>query len=83
MKLILVTFITATLATSAFAGNSDRYNDQRFNSAVGHQTDKAKTSQSVRTAATVVFASRNAKSKSDGRYLDANPLGVGPYNDSR
>lgn len=83
MKKILLTLVAASLTTSAFAGTSDRYNDQRFNSAVGHVADMAAKADMDRTGPTVVFASRSDKTKGGVRYPDTNPLGVGPYNDSR
>jgi len=75
----MMTAITVTLGTGAFAGNSDRHNDLRFDSAVGHvgQTLKVVTAE-PRTKATL-----SSKGKMKPRYADANPYGVGPHNDSR
>lgn len=88
MKLILMTALTTTIASAAFAGNSDRYNDQRFDSAVGHVSsfDRPHAEAAVTTTRplTVTFATNNGSGKQDsGSYAYANPYGVGPDNDSR
>mgnify|MGYP000274185892 CR=1 FL=1 len=79
MKRLLTAAFAVTLASSAFAGNSDRYNDNRFDSAVGHlgQTTKAVPAKPAGNA------TRSSQSQKKPRYADASPFGVGPHNDSR
>jgi len=95
MKLVLSSVIALGLATTAFAGNSDRYNDLRLNTAVGHVTshDTARTTPvqafrainaPVRVAPQdnrVRISTRNATARTP--YAYQNPHGVGPDNDSR
>ncbi|MEM7520580.1 MAG: hypothetical protein AAF307_06030, partial [Pseudomonadota bacterium] len=77
---ILTTLIAATLAGGAIAGTSDRYKDQRFDTAVGHVTD-AKAADAAQ-APTVVLSTNNGNG-SGTAYPYINPYGVGPNNDSR
>ena len=80
MKLIITAVIAATIAGGALAGTSDRYNDQRLDTAVGHITDE-KTAVNVKPQ-TVVLSSNNGNG-GGASYPYINPYGVGPSNDSR
>jgi len=92
MKLIVTSVVALTLATSAFAnGKSDRYNDQRLDTAVGHvdsfaqsrATAKKVTPTAPRAATLRISTRNNATAQAPRGYAYANPYGVGPNNDSR
>lgn len=83
MKLILTTVIAATLATGAFAGNSDRYNDLRLDTSIGHvsvETNAIVLKPQSRPVGITLSSSNKSKGKT---YAYINPYGVGPNNDSR
>lgn len=84
MKLLLPTLLAAGLATTAFAGNSDRYNDLRFDTGAKQTETKqeSKVTATEKASVTVVLSTRN-KGQSTTPYPYINPYGVGPYNDSR
>jgi hypothetical protein len=77
MKRFVTAALAMTLASGAFAGNSDRYNDLRFDSAKGH----VNTGIATQTTPKPTLLAPSGKKKP--RYADASPYGVGPYNDSR
>ncbi|MEM6303327.1 MAG: hypothetical protein AAF744_01315 [Pseudomonadota bacterium] len=98
MKLLITTALAAAIATTAAAGNSDRYNDQRFDSAVGHissfdnsprvatfdRTVRGTTFAQPQRQQRVILSTRNQPKGTQARpYAYANPYGVGPNNDSR
>lgn len=83
MKLIFSTLLVADLATSAVAGNSDRYNDLRLDTAVGHVTKDKAVAAPKATKPQVVTLSSSNKAKAGKGYAYSNPYGVGPANDSR
>ncbi|MBD3663934.1 hypothetical protein [Sulfitobacter aestuariivivens] len=91
MKLTLSTALALVVATAASAGNSDRYNDLRFDTAIGHigvtgfATDfAADTAAAPAPISSVRFSSQSRKSNSSGKgYAYDSPYGVGPNNDSR
>ena len=82
MKLFLTTFAAACIAAAASAGNSDRYNDLRFDSAIGHVTKAADSGQSQDRQMPVALSSRSSEAEGTP-YPYINPYGVGPNNDSR
>jgi len=77
MKLIITTVAAALISTTAFAGNSDRYNDQRLDTSAATQTT---TDTPVLTLSSL--SARNG-TKASGTYAYTSPYGVGPSNDSR
>ncbi len=88
MKLLITSALAATLATAAFAGNSDRYNDLRLDTAVGHVDSFAQAPKADARPVTQIYAptfsTRNASTEqTTGGYAYSNPYGVGPNNDSR
>ena len=82
MKLFLSAFVAAGIATAVSAGNSDRYNDLRFDSAIGHVTQSADASRLQDGLQPVALSSRNESSERTP-YPYISPYGVGPSNDSR
>ena len=88
MKLLITSALAATVASTAIAGNSDRYNDIRFDSAVGH-ISSFDTFKNVKSDPAplpqVRFSTRSGTNQqsSAGSYAYTNPYGVGPNNDSR
>lgn len=83
MKLIISAFLISGLATSVIAGNSDRYNDQRHDTAVGHVVKPKPAKVKVRQPPRAVAPStQNTKNPGAG-YAYSTPYGVGPNNDSR
>ena len=82
MKLLLISFLAAGIATAASAGNSDRYNDLRFDSAAGHVSDTSTGTGSQDILLPAAISSRSEQSEGTS-YPYINPYGVGPDNDSR
>lgn len=81
MKLVLTTLLAAGLATSAFAGSSGGSYDQGGKAATGGVTHENAAVTTVEVKQPRI-STRNA-SKGAPPYAYSNPLGVGPYNDSR
>ncbi|WP_390915208.1 hypothetical protein [Pseudosulfitobacter sp. SM2401] len=80
MKLFITSAVAALIATSAFAGNSDRYDDLRFDTAQSAQQVEPATEQAV---AVLTSLSSRSKNSTSGTYAYTNPYGIGPNNDSR
>ena len=76
-------FITATLiATSASAGQSDRYHDLRLDTANPQATQNAERDTATNTLFGVPVISTMNKNEMP-KPSDKGYQGVGPYNDSR
>lgn len=80
MKLIITSAAAVLIATSAFADNSDRYNDQRLDTSVSTQQASAANDQPI---APIASLSTRNEVKTPTSYPYSNPYGVGPNNDSR
>jgi len=86
-RTLIATTLIATLGTAAAASGSDRYTDLRLNTAVSEATiaeTAASTEHAQPTVRSITVSTRSANRNAGGSpYHYANPLGVGPYNDSR
>lgn len=84
MKTISLTLAAGLIATSAMAGNSDRYNDLRFDTRIGlfSESQDQETAGAHTSVSPVTISTRNAQTDRPS-YPYINPLGVGPHNDSR
>ena len=82
MKFVLTVFVAASITTAVSAGNSDRYNDLRFDTAVDHVTQASDRPASQTGLQPVALSSRSQSSERTP-YPYINPYGVGPNNDSR
>lgn len=85
MKALTFALTAGLIATSALAGNSERYNDLRLDTRVGHVADSQTVASQKTTSPSVqsiTFSTRNAEANQPS-YPYTNPFGVGPYNDSR
>lgn len=86
MKTLTFALTAGLIATSALAGNSDRYNDLRLDTRVGHVADSQDTVALQKTTSpsvqSITFSTRNAEANQPS-YPYTNPFGVGPYNDGR
>lgn len=78
MKLIITTAFATMLASTAFAGNSDRYNDLRLDTSSAVQA-----TTTVEPAPIVATFSTRSAEKTSTSYPYINPYGIGPNNDSR
>lgn len=88
MKLLITSALAAALATGALAGNSDRYNDVRLDTAFSNLNDFTETPKATKRPVKQInaptFSTRNARrDRASGSYAYTNPHGVGPNNDSR
>ena len=90
-RFALIVAAAAALGSAAHADQSDRYNDLRFNTAVGHidctrssgamtQSERFVTQRAETSALSSSSARQNQRA---GFYAYSNRFGVGPYNDSR
>ncbi|MEL7100036.1 MAG: hypothetical protein AAGM84_14515 [Pseudomonadota bacterium] len=79
----LILAAALSLGTAATADQSDRYNDLRFNTAVGHIDYTSDAVGTQRAEQTTVATSGTRQSAPQGSYAYANRFGVGPNNDSR
>jgi len=86
MKLILTASLLVGLATAALADTSDRENDLRFDSSVGHVGSVEENATIVAMNKSIenpiTLSSRN-KDEEKVSYPYISPYGIGPYNDSR
>ncbi|MFD2740312.1 hypothetical protein ACFSUD_12065 [Sulfitobacter aestuarii] len=91
MKLLITSLVLALLASTASAGNSDRYNDMRLDTS--RPAQNAETARPETTGPAVTRRAspdrrlpRNAVRSPDNPtpfYAYDSPFGVGPNNDSR